>query len=251
MNGEQPTDRSPDPQPSVPRAWRMLEGIPRIGVIFIWARTRPLLTILVWGAFATTIGALLGFLPYIGTELKWAIRVVSFALVFGLGVRWAMQGSRVPLIKGRVNAWPFWAKGLAGTGFAIVLMGIVQTSAYTFRANFDRIVTGQCFNAQITSTGAETETRRYGKIPLWSVVNVDTGDALTIRTKDVVVPLGLRIDSANLSAQLNRVAGDGKTYRLCTVGRNVPATASPLDPTKVFWRGERPFATRISEEPVG
>ena len=233
------------------RAWTALESIPKVGGVSRWARTRPLLTILIWGAFASTLGAALGLLPYIGGGLKWGIRIVSFGLVFGLGVRWAMQGTKTPLIKERVNALPGWGKALAGTGFAIVLMALVQTSAYTVRANFDRIATGTCFDAQITSMGAETETRRYGKTPLWSIVNVETGEALTIRTEDVVVPLGLRIDSADLSAQLNSKAGDGQTYRLCTVGRNISATASWLNPTKVFWRGERPYATRISDAPVG
>ena len=232
------------------KTWTALEGIPRVGGVFLWARTRPLLTILIWGAFASTLGAGLGLLPFIGDGLKWTIRVVSFTLVFGLGVRWALQGSGIPVVKTKVNDWPAWAKGLAGTGVAIVLMAMVQTGAYSFRANFDRILTGKCYPAEITSMGAETETKRYGKMPLWSVVNKKTGEALTIRTEDIIVPLGLRIDSADLSAQLNSRAGDGQTYKLCTVGRNISATASFLNPTKAWWRGERPYATKISLEPL-
>lgn len=230
--------------------WNLLERIPRVGGVFVWARTKPLLTIFIWGAFASSIGAALGVLPFIGDGLKWTIRIVSFGLVLGLGVRWALQGSGIPVVKDRVASFPVWGKAAAGTGLAIALMAMTQTAAYSFRANFDRILTGQCYTAEIVSTGAETQTKRYGKTPLWSVVHVENGEALTVRTEDVLVPLGLRIDSADLAAQLNTRAGDGRHYRLCTVGRNISATSSIFNPTTVWWRGERPYATKISIEPV-
>ena len=244
---------STTPQPDnnvLTKFWGLLEQIPRIGGVFVWARTRPLLTIVIWGVFASSLGAALGLVPFIGDGLKWAVRVVSFGLVFGLGVRWAVQGSRIPVVREQVNGWPTWGRALGGTGLAIAMMATLQTTAYSFRANFDRIATGHCYPAEIISTGAETQTKRYGKTPLWSVMNLETGEALTVRTEDVLVPLGLRIDSADLAAQLNARAGNGEAYRLCTVGRNISATASFFNPAAFWWRGERPYATRVSVEPL-